>query len=98
MLLNAGGETIELEKENQKVLGKDRWETLDVIQLLPLVGLNNRQPILNMSKRMVHCYYIYESINQFEVGYMVNPSLNFDKLSRKQVEICLSATFHEKTI
>ena len=53
-------------KENNP--GKDKWETLDVIPLMPLVGVNHRQPILNMSKRMVYCYSTDESINMFAIG------------------------------
>ena len=54
---------IELEKENKKNPGKDKWETLDVIPLIPLIGVNNRQHILHMYKRIVHIYSIDDSIN-----------------------------------
>ena len=68
-----GEEIIELEKENNNNPGKDKWETLDVIPLMPLVGVNYCQPILHMSKIMVYCYSTDESINQFAIGYMINP-------------------------
>ena len=63
------------EKRNKKSPGKDKWETLVVIPLMPLVGVNCRQPILHMSKIMVHCYTTDETINHFAIGYMINPSL-----------------------
>ena len=50
-------------------------ETPAIIPLISILGANNCQPILHMSKRIVHCYTIYETINQFEIGYMINPSL-----------------------
>ena len=53
---------------------------------MPLVGVNNSQPILNMSKIMVHCYSTNETINQFEIGSMIKPSLNCNKVCRVQVE------------
>ena len=53
---------------------------------MPLVRVNNRQPILHMSKRMVHFNSTYETINQFTIGYMIKPSLNRNKLFREQVE------------
>ena len=62
--------------------GKDKWETLDVIPLMPLVGLNHRQPTFCMSKIMVHCYSTDESINQFSIDYMINLSLNCKKVFR----------------
>ena len=43
---------------------------------------------------MAHCYSMDESMNQFAICYMINPSLNFNKVFREQVEICLSATFN----
>ena len=50
--------------ENEiKIPGNDIWDTLDDITLLPLVGVNNCKPLLHMSKRMVHIYYIDDSIN-----------------------------------
>ena len=39
-----------------------------------------------MSKRMVHCYYTYETISILAIGYMINPYLNYNILSRVQVE------------
>ena len=65
---------------------------------MPLVGLNSRQHILHMSKIMVHCYYTDETINQFSIGYMINPSLNCNKVFRVKVEKFWSSTFHSRTI
>ena len=74
-----------MEKEKKKVPGKDIWVTLDVIPLLILVGVNHRQPILHISKIMVHTYSIDDIINKFAIGYMTKPSLQFNKVSREQV-------------
>ena len=93
IVTSCGGEMIELEKENIKVPGKDKWEKLSIIPLMPLVGLNHRQPILHMSKIMVHCYTTDETINLFAIGYMINPSLNCTKVFIIKIEICLSLLF-----
>ena len=53
---------------------------------MPLVGLNHRQPIFHTSKIMVQCYTIDETINPFSIGYMINPSINFNKVFRIKVE------------
>ena len=95
MLLRAGPVNDRIGKIKYEFLGKYKWETLDVIPLMPLLGANYRQPILHMSKIMVHCYSADESINQFSIGYMITPSLNCNKLSREQVEKCLHALIHE---
>ena len=65
---------------------------------MPLVGVNNCQPILHMSKRMVHCYSKDEIINKCAIGYMINPSLNCNKVFREQVEKSLSVSFHKNTM
>ena len=63
---------------------------------MPLVGVIHRQPILHMNKRMVNFYSTDESINQFVIGYMINPSINCSKVFIQQVEKYLSVSFHEK--
>ena len=83
-----------MEKEKKNITVKDKWKTLGVIKLMTLVGVNHRQPILHISKRMVHCYSTDESINQFAIGYTINPSLNCDKLFREKIEKCWSASFY----
>ena len=37
-------------------------------------------------------------MNQFSIGYIINPSLNCNKAFRVQVEKCLSVSFHSRTI
>ena len=51
-----------------------------------------------MTKRMVHCYSTYESINQFEFGYIIKPSINCNKVFREQVEKFSSVSFYKITI
>ena len=65
---------------------------------MSLVGVNHCQPILNMSKKIVHCYYTDEIINQFAIGYMINPSINCNKVIREQVEKWLSFSLHKRTM
>ena len=81
-----------------KIVTKYRWEILYVILLFTLVGINYSEPILHMSKRMVHIYSIYDIINQFEIGYMINPALNVNKVLREKVVKCLSDTYNENTM
>ena len=73
-------------------------ETPDIIPLMTLVGVNYLQPLLHISKRMVHCYTTDETINQFSISYMINPSLKFNNLFRIQVEKLLSLSFSDRTM
>ena len=95
-IVTSYGKKMELEKEDRKVPGKDTWETLYAIPLIPLSGVNHCKPILHVSKIMVQYYYIDETIHQFAIGYMIKPSLHFKKLFIEQVETFLSSTFYEK--
>ena len=61
-------------------------ETIDVISILPLLGINHRQPLIHMSKILVCIYTTEKKINQFSIGYMTNPSLRVNKVFREQVE------------
>ena len=51
-----------------------------------------------MFKIMVHCYSTDECINKFVIGYMINPSINCNKLFGVQVEKWLSVSFHSRTM
>ena len=74
-----------MELERGKIETKYRWETIDVIPLFPLVGVNNCQTILNISKIMVHIYSTGERIDKFSIDYIINPSLHVNKVFREQV-------------
>ena len=92
MLLRAGKKYI-IEKKI-KIETKYRWETLDVIPLFPLPGVNHCQPIVHMSKIIVHIYSTDKHINKFAIGYIINPSLHVNKVFREKVEKCLNYIFH----
>ena len=77
---------------------KYRWETIDIISLFPLIGVNHRQPIIKTHNIMVYLYSTDEKTNQFAIGYMINPSLHTNRVFREQVEKLLRAKFHENTM
>ena len=51
-----------------------------------------------MSKIIVYPYTTYKQINQFSIGYMINPSLHVNRVFREKIEKSLRATFHENTM
>ena len=61
-------------------------EYCDVIPLFLLLGVNPCLPLMNMSKICVYINSIEKHINEFEIGYMVNPTLNVKKEFREQVD------------
>ena len=62
------------------------------------VGVNHRLPILHIPKRMFYFYTTDETMNQFEIGYRINPSLKFNNVFILQVEKCLSVSFSVRTM
>ena len=71
---------------------------IDVIPLLPLLGVNHRQPIVHISKILVYLYTTDKHINQFKIGYMMKPTIYVNKVSREQVEKYLRDKFHQNTM
>ena len=47
---------------------------------------------------MVHIYRTEKAINQFEIGYMINPYLNINRIFREQVQKFLGCSFSTKTM
>ena len=47
---------------------------------------------------MVYWYYIDESISPFTIGYIINPSLNCNKVFIEPFEKCVSVSFHKNTM
>ena len=47
---------------------------------------------------MVHCYSTDETIHQFSIGYMINPSLKFYTAFRTEVETFLRGSFSVMTM
>ena len=72
---------------------KDKWKLTTIIPLMLIVGFNNCLPILNLSKIMEHIYITENTIHQFAIGYMINPSLHFNKVFREKVQKCLGCSF-----
>ena len=45
----------------------------------PLLGDNHRLPLLHMAKCFIWIEETGKHINDFEIGYMINPSLHVNK-------------------
>ena len=65
--------------------------------MLPLLGSNNCLPLLHMDNRFIWLEETGDRINEFEVGYMINPSLHVNKEFKEQVEKFMNTTFGELT-
>ena len=70
---------IEFGKDNKIINNQDKWNHCHNLPILPFWGVNNCLPLLHMYKKFVYDHNTEERINEFAIGYMVNPTLNVNK-------------------
>ena len=62
-----------------------------------LVGTNNCLPLSRMAKSYIWIEVANQRINEFTIGYMMNPNLSIKKAIKEQVKICMKNTFSTTT-
>ena len=66
---------------------------MDILDMQSLLGTNCRMPLLHMSKSYIWLEETNQRINEFYIGYMLNPTLNRNRAFKDQVNVCLKNTF-----
>ena len=82
-----------IEVGNEKEKKTDRRNYCNHIPMISLLGVNHHLPLFHMAKHFIWINETKKRINEFTVGYMINPGLNVNKAFREQVEKCLYTTF-----
>ena len=57
-----------------------------MIPLLTLLGVNHLLPIFHKSKTFVYINNTEKRMNKFEIGYIINPKLDVNKMFREQFD------------
>ena len=57
--------------------------------MLSLLGGNHCLPLSHMAKRFIWFNETKKRINEFMIGYIINPGLNVNKTFREQVGKCM---------
>ena len=70
---------IEFGNQNIKIKNKYKWNYCHHMPMLPLLGANHRLPVLNMAKLFIWIEDTGKRINQFDIGYIIYPSLHVNK-------------------
>ena len=83
--------------KNKTIEIKDKWNQLNLLDMKSLLGTNFRRPLLHMSKGYIWLEETNKRINEFSIGYTMNPNLNTNKAFREQVKVCLKNTFGPST-
>ena len=58
-----------------------------------MLGTNHLLPLSHMAKNYICLEATNQRINEFSIGYMMNPNWNTNKYFREQVKVCLKNTF-----
>ena len=82
--------------ENKKI-NKDIWNYCHHMPILSLLGSNHHLPLFHMSKHFIWLNETKQLINEFKIGYMINPGLNFNKIFREKLVKCMHTKFGEIT-
>ena len=88
---------IEVGNENKKNKNEDRWNHCNHMPMKLLLGTNHLLPLFHMSKLFIWIEETKESINEFSLGYMINPRLNINKSFIEQVIKRMNTIFGEIT-
>ena len=62
-----------------------------------LLGTNHCLPLSHIAKSYIWLEEKNKRINEFSIGYMMNPNLSMNKVSTEQVKICMKNTFAKTT-
>ena len=84
---------IEIWNMNEKIKNKDKWNYCHNMPILTLLGANNCIPLFYMYKRFIWLEETKEHINQFDIGYTINPNLHVNKAFKEQVINCMNNMF-----
>ena len=83
--------------KNKTIENKDKWYQLNILEMQSLLGTNNRMLLSQMDKSYSWLGKTNQRINEFSIGYMMNPNLHKNKSFREQVKRCLKETFGPST-
>ena len=61
--------------------------------ILTFLGEKKRLPLLHMAKRFIWINETKKPINEFVIGYIINPGLNVNKALSEQAERSIYNTF-----
>ena len=66
---------------------------MNLLDIQSMLGTNCRMPLLHMSKSYIWIEEKNQRINEFSIGYIMNPTLNRNRAFKDQVKVCLKHTF-----
>ena len=82
---------------NEKIETKDKWNQMKILNMKSMLGDNCRMPLLHITKSYIWFEETNQRINEFSIGYMMNPTLYRNRAFKDQIKICFKHTFGPDT-
>ena len=79
--------------KNKTIKTQDKRNQLNHMDIQYLLGTNHRLPLSHMDQSYIWLEENNQRINEFSIGYMMNPDLNMNKVFREQVKLCIKNIF-----
>ena len=83
--------------ENKTIQTQDKWIQLNIMHIQSLFGTNHRLPLSHMATSYIWLEETNQLINEFSIGYMMNPNFSIDISFKERVKICMKTTFGTMT-
>ena len=77
---------------------KDKWNQLNIMDIQYMLGTNHLLPLSHMDKSYIWLEDINQRMNQFSIGYMMNPNLSMNKAFKQKVKLCMKTKFSTSTM
>ena len=74
--------------KNKTIETKDKWNQINLLEIQSMLGTNCCGPLLHMANSYIWLEETNQRINEFSIGYIMNPNLNTNKAFRDQVKVC----------
>ena len=90
-------EIVAVDYINNKIETKDKWNQMNILDMQSMLGTNFCMPLLHISKRQILLEETNQRINEFYIGYMMNPTLYRNRAFKYQMKLSLKHTFGPDT-
>ena len=84
--------------KDKTIQTQDTWNQLNLMYIQYLLGTNHLLPLSHMAKSYIWLEETNQRINEFYIGYMMNPNLIINKAFKEKVKVSLKTTFSTSTL
>ena len=70
--------------KRKTIENKEKWNQLNILEVQSLLENNHRMPLSHIAKSYIWIEEKNRRINEFSIGYMMNPNLHKNKVSESK--------------